>query len=33
MSTTQISGVTVATFFTLFIVPGAYRLIGRGGCL
>ena len=25
------SGVTVATFFTLFIVPVAYRLIGRGG--
>jgi len=25
------SGVTVATFFTLFIVPVAYLLIGRGG--
>jgi multidrug efflux pump len=25
------SGVTVATFFTLFIVPVAYRLISGGG--
>ena len=25
------SGVTIATFFTLFIVPVAYRLISKGG--